>query len=241
MGFGGAPLADTLDAQGPINRGSQKPLRLPVFKALEVPGVGTVAIGRVEAGSVRTRAKVLLSPSGHIAEVCSLQLPGGHEISEGKTGDIVSAAIDGDGLEIRSGKVISAAGTSEDPAASAEYFQAQIRVLDHPGSIRAGYCPSIAVGTAEVPCEFEELLTKLDKKGKEAEKNPPIAKADDIIVAKLRPRAPVCVEAFSAYPALGRFTIRDHGRTVGVGVVKEVEKRPIAKPRTGEENRYFDE
>merc|ERR1712151_737234 len=183
MGFGGAPLADTLDAQGPINRGSQKPLRLPVFKALEVPGVGTVAIGRVEAGSVRTRAKVLFSPSGHVAEVCSLQLPGGHEISEAKTGDIVSAAIEVDGLKIRSGMVISAAGTSEDPAASAEYFQAQIRILDHPGSIRAGYCPSIAVGTAEVPCEFEELLTKLDKKtGKEAETNPAVAKAEDIIL-----------------------------------------------------------
>ena len=34
----------------------------------------------------------------------------------------------------------------------------------------------------------------------------------------------VCIEVFSAYPSLGRFTVRDHGRTVAVGVVKEVHR-----------------
>ena len=43
---------------------------------------------------------------------------------------------------------------------------------------------------------------------------------------KMRPRALVCVETFSSYPPLGRFAIRDHGRTIGVGVIKEAGKNP---------------
>ena len=49
--------------------------------------------------------------------------------------------------------------------------------------------------------------------------------------APRRPRSLVCVEPFSAYPPLGRFAIRDQGKTVGVGVIKEVTKRPVPKPR----------
>ena len=34
----------------------------------------------------------------------------------------------------------------------------------------------------------------------------------------------MCVEAFSEYPPLGRFAVRDMKQTVAVGVIKEVEK-----------------
>lgn len=142
------------------------------------------------------------------------------------------------GSDIRPGMVVSSA--SSDPASDTEWFMAQVIVLEHPGTIRAGYCPSVAVGTAQVPCEFEVLLSKLDRKtGKESEKNPEGAKANEVITARLRPRAPLIVEAFSTYPPLGRFAVRDHGRTVAVGVVKEVTKRPVPKVQTESENQYF--
>ena len=35
----------------------------------------------------------------------------------------------------------------------------------------------------------------------------------------------MCVEAFSEYPPLGRFAVRDMKKTVAVGVIKEVEKK----------------
>ena len=34
----------------------------------------------------------------------------------------------------------------------------------------------------------------------------------------------MCVEAFSQYPPLGRFAVRDMRQTVAVGVIKSVEK-----------------
>jgi len=38
------------------------------------------------------------------------------------------------------------------------------------------------------------------------------------------PTRPMCVEAFSEYPPLGRFAVRDMRQTVAVGVIKAVDK-----------------
>merc|ERR1719291_432717 len=122
--------------------------------------------------------------------------------------------------------------TSDDTAVAAETLVAQIVVLDCPSVIREGYCPSIAIHMAQVSCEFEELLGKIDRKtGKEMDENPVTAKSGDVITARLRPRSQVCIETFATFPSLGRFAVRDHNRTIAVGVVKEVTKRPVPKIR----------
>jgi elongation factor 1-alpha len=38
------------------------------------------------------------------------------------------------------------------------------------------------------------------------------------------PSKPMCVEAFTEYPPLGRFAVRDMRQTVAVGVIKSVAK-----------------
>jgi elongation factor 1-alpha len=38
------------------------------------------------------------------------------------------------------------------------------------------------------------------------------------------PTKPMCVEAFTDYPPLGRFAVRDMRQTVAVGVIKSVDK-----------------
>jgi elongation factor 1-alpha len=39
------------------------------------------------------------------------------------------------------------------------------------------------------------------------------------------------VESYSEYPPLGRFAVRDMKRTVAVGVIKEVQKKPNSVAR----------
>eukprot|EP00933_Yihiella_yeosuensis_P017047 TRINITY_DN14350_c1_g3_i2.p1 TRINITY_DN14350_c1_g3~~TRINITY_DN14350_c1_g3_i2.p1 ORF type:complete len:447 (-),score=73.58 TRINITY_DN14350_c1_g3_i2:99-1439(-) len=237
--YTGQTAIESLDAVGPINRPADKPLRLPVLKVHDVPDVGTVVVGRVETGSIRPGIKVIFSPGGFVGEVKSVQKDGA-KVSEATGGEVVGVALDGvEVSEISRGMVLSG---SNDPASDAETFVAQVVVLDHPGKIRAGYCPVIDLHTAQVSCEFEELLAKIDRKtGKESGEVPLFAETGEVVSVKLRPRAPVCLETFSSYPSLGRFAIRDHGRTVGVGVIKEVTKRPVPKPRRKDENQYFDQ
>merc|ERR1711916_230672 len=54
---------------------------------------------------------------------------------------------------------------------------------------------------------------------------PRAVKSGDAAIVVLVPQKPMCVEAFSEYPPLGRFAVRDMRQTVAVGVIKVVEKR----------------
>merc|ERR1711971_1086571 len=117
-------------------------------------------------------------------------------------------------------------------AADCESLKAQVIFFDNrlTGTVRQGFCPSIVVHTAQVPCEFEELLAKIDRKTrKEIETNPDCAKAGDVVSVRMRPMEKVCIETFEQYAPLGRLVIRDHGQTIAVAVVQEVNKRPIPK------------
>lgn len=49
-------------------------------------------------------------------------------------------------------------------------------------------------------------------------------KSGDAAIVKMIPSKPMCVEAFTEYPPLGRFAVRDMRQTVAVGVIKSVEK-----------------
>lgn len=222
--YEGKSAVEALDAVGPIARPAEKPLRLPVLRVYSCQDGGTVVVGRVEAGTVKSGTKVLFAPGGLAGEVQSIKR-GGEAAGEAKAGDIVSVAL-GDSVEsesLRRGAVMSQAGS--DPAAEAETFVAQVVVLDGAATIRSGFCPSIVVHTAQVPCEFEELVSVMDRKTKTSVPNPAKVGSGEVVTVKMRPRTGVSVETFAAYPSLGRFAVRDNGRTIGVGVIKEVTKR----------------
>lgn len=83
--------------------------------------------------------------------------------------------------------------------------------------------------TAHIACKFAELKEKCDRRsGKKLEDNPKSVKSGDAAMVDLVPSKPMCVEAFSEYPPLGRFAVRDMKQTVAVGVIKSVEKAEVA-------------
>ena len=101
----------------------------------------------------------------------------------------------------------------------------QVIILNHPGQIHAGYSPVLDCHTAHIACKFAELKEKCDRRrGKKLEDNPKSVKSGDAAIVELIPSKPMCVEAFSDYPPLGRFAVRDMKQTVAVGVIKAVEK-----------------
>merc|ERR1712014_461848 len=61
--------------------------------------------------------------------------------------------------------------------------------------------------------------------GKELEAFPKSVKNGDAAIVEMAPSKPMCVEAFSDYPPLGRFAVRDMRQTVAVGVIKAVTKK----------------
>lgn len=78
------------------------------------------------------------------------------------------------------------------PPFQAETFVAKIKILFHPNSLKKGYCPVIHCNLTSVSCEFVEILSKSDSKGKIIEEKPNSIKSGDTANVLLRPTKPLC-------------------------------------------------
>ncbi|KAG8534058.1 translation elongation factor EF-1 alpha [Bacidia gigantensis] len=190
---------------------------------LAIGGIGTVPVGRVETGQIKAGMVVTFAPSNVTTEVKSVEMH--HEqLAAGMPGDNVGFNVKNVSVkEIRRGNV--AGDSKNDPPKGADSFNAQVIVLNHPGQVGAGYAPVLDCHTAHIACKFSELLEKIDRRtGKSIEDAPKFIKSGDAAIVKMIPSKPMCVEAFTDYPPLGRFAVRDMRQTVAVGVIKSVVK-----------------
>src|SRR5438876_837662 len=75
------------------------------------------------------------------------------------------------------------------------------------------------------PTNLPLRLPALDPKtGAPKPEKPDFLKTGDAARVKIRPTKPLVIEAFKAFPQMGRFAIRDMGQTVAAGQVIDVEK-----------------
>ncbi|AQZ10520.1 TEF2 (YBR118W) and TEF1 (YPR080W) [Zygosaccharomyces parabailii] len=219
----GKTLLEAIDAIEPPSRPTDKPLRLPLQDVYKIGGIGTVPVGRVETGVIKAGMVVTFAPAGVTTEVKSVEMH--HEtLAEGLPGDNVGFNVKNVSVkEIRRGNVCG--DSKNDPPKATESFNATVIILNHPGQISAGYSPVLDCHTAHIACRFDELIEKNDRRsGKKMEDHPKFIKSGDAALVKFVPSKPMCVEAFSDYPPLGRFAVRDMRQTVAVGVIKSVVK-----------------
>merc|ERR1711915_934010 len=224
-------LLEALDSILPPKRPTELALRLPLQDVYKIGGIGTVPVGRVETGILKPSMVVTFAPANVTTEVKSVEMH--HEtLTEALPGDNVGFNVKNVSVkDIKRGMVAS--DSKNDPAKETKSFVAQVIVLNHPGEIHSGYQPVLDCHTAHVACKFAELQQKIDRRsGKVLEENPKMVKSGDAAMINLTPSKPMCVEAFSEYPPLGRFAVRDMRQTVAVGVIKTTVKAEAAGKMT---------
>jgi len=225
--YKGPTILDSLDTFIQPEKPLKKPLRVPIQDVYSITGVGTVPVGRVETGVLKDGDKVIFMPSGKIGECKSIET---HHVRmpRAEPGDNIGFNVRGVAKnEIGRGEVM---GHPDNAPIIATEFVGQIIVIYHPTAIAAGYTPVLHAHTATVAVTFEELIRKIDARtGQTVEEKPSFLKVGDSAIVKMKPLRPVVLESFQDIPELGRFAIRDMGATVGVGVVKEITAKGVAK------------
>jgi len=223
--YTGLTLEEYLDQLELPPKPVDKPLRIPIQEVYSISGVGTVPVGRVESGVLKVGDKVVFMPAGKVGEVRSIETH--HtKLEKAEPGDNIGFNVRGvEKKDIKRGDV---AGHTTNPPTVADEFTARIIVVWHPTAVANGYTPVIHVHTASVACRITELVSKLDPRtGQEAEKNPQFLKQGDVAIVKFKPIKPLCIEKYSEFPPLGRFAMRDMGKTVGVGVIIDVKPAKV--------------
>ncbi|MDP7494247.1 MAG: translation elongation factor EF-1 subunit alpha [Candidatus Undinarchaeales archaeon] len=218
--YKGPILVEAINEFVPPDKPTGLPLRLPIQDVFTITGVGTVPVGRVETGVMKPGDKIVVSPSGATGEIKTIEMH--HEqLPKAEPGDNVGFNVRGLGKkDIRRGDVI---GHDGDPPTVAKMFSARIIVLDHPTVMTKGYTPVFHAHTSQTACKIEEIISKLDPKtGQEVEKNPDYVKTGDAALVKIMPTRPMVIERAKDIPPMGRFAIRDMGRTVAAGMVIDI-------------------
>jgi len=205
--YKGPTVLEQLDLFKEPEKPTDLPLRMPLQDVYEITGIGTVPVGKIETGVMKVGQKVLILPGrsgkGVEGEVRSIEMH--HEqLTQAEAGDNIGVNIRGVGKkDVARGDVICDAAK---PATIAEEFVAQIAVISHPTVIAKGYTPVFHVHTAQVPCQFVELI---DAK------------------VRIKPIGNLVLETQATNPHMARFAIRDMGATVAAGVCIELKAKKI--------------
>lgn len=225
--YKGPTLLEQFDLFSPPKKPTNLPLRMPIQDVYEITGIGTVPVGKIETGIMKVGQKVLILPGrsgkGINGEIRTIEMH--HEqMTEAIAGDNVGVNIRGVGKkDIARGDVICDAAA---PAKIVSEFVGQIAVINHPTVIAKGYTPVFHIHTAQVPCQFVELIEKLDPKtGQASQKNPDFIKNGDVAKVRIKPIGNLVLEKQGDNPHMARFAIRDAGATVAAGICIELTEK----------------
>jgi len=218
--YKGPPLLSLLDDLQPLARLDSSPLRVPVLDRYKEAG-RLVILGKIEAGILRAGDTLVAHPGGIQFTVFQIENDAG----------VLTIARPGENV-----RVISKGGLEEEniwrgamlchqdkpPCISAD-FVAQIQILElleHKSLFSAGYECVLHIHTAVEEVTVTLLLEKLSNKtGKTECKLPKYVQSKDFVIAHLTLVRPVAMEKFDNFQQLGRFTLRDEGKTVALGKI----------------------
>uniref|UniRef100_A0A8C4YCC2 G1 to S phase transition 1 n=1 Tax=Gopherus evgoodei TaxID=1825980 RepID=A0A8C4YCC2_9SAUR len=205
----GLPFIPYLDNLPNFNRSVDGPIRLPIVDKYK--DMGTVVLGKLESGSICKGQQLVMMPNKHNVEVLGI-LSDDVETDAVAPGENLKIRLKGiEEEEILPGFILC------DPnnlCHSGRTFDAQIVIIEHKSIICPGYNAVLHIHTCIEEVEITALICLVDKKsGEKSKTRPRFVKQDQVCIARLRTAGTICLETFKEFPQMGRFTLRDEGKT----------------------------
>ncbi|KAI5141508.1 elongation factor 1-alpha [Nematocida parisii] len=229
-------LEEAIDYYPIPKRMTEAPLRIPLTNILEIKGIGRVYTGRVESGTCLAGMKVNIAPAGVATEVKTMEI---HKTARKKVEAGENCGItlktNQDTDKIKQGAVIADAAN---PCIKGFAAYATVIFIGKVKCIKAGYAPTMDIAATHVSTIFAKLCDIGSKKGKEFvvtnDKPTEISGTRPCARVIIVPSKPTVMEKFSEFPFLGRFALRDMGKTIGVGIIHEVLDKAATETRVPE-------
>jgi len=208
-------------------RPSSSVARTPISGIYKIKGIGDVLTGRVEQGTVRPGEEVIFLPTHTVSTPCD-----GKIFTVEMHHKSVPQAVSGDncGFNIKGLKKENMPRVgdvmvlkSDVTINRARSFTAQIRVLEHPGELKAGYCPIAFVRTGRSAVRMTAINWKVGKEtGNQKIETPISLKSNEMAEAVFEPQQPFVVDTFKNCEGLGRVAIMEGASVIMLGKVVTV-------------------
>jgi len=208
-------------------RSSKVAARTPISGIYKIKGIGDVLTGRVEQGTVKPGEEVIFLPTHTTSTPCD-----GKIFTVEMHHKSVPAAVSGDncGFNIkglrkenmpRVGDVMVL--KSDLTITRARAFTAQVRVLEHPGELKVGYCPIAFVRTGRSAVRMTKIVWKVGKEtGNQKLEDPVSLKSNEMAEAIFEPQQPFVVDSFKNCEGLGRVALMEGASVIMLGKVVTV-------------------
>eukprot|EP00667_Euglena_gracilis_P004224 EG_transcript_4245 len=211
--YDGPSLLERLDNIPVQESSADAPLRFPVqgkFKEM-----GLVIHGTNVSGAFSIGDKLIICPTKKEAVVEDI-LHETESIQHCFPGDNVQLRFKNlDEDDIHVGFVLCQPGKL---VGICRVFTAQLLILECKNIISGGYQCVLHLHALIEECAIKSLLCTLDKKtGKILKKSPPFVKGGETVLVRIEVPSPIALEPFKIASKLGRFVLRDEGKTIAVG------------------------
>ena len=195
------------------------PLRIPVLDRYS--DRGTIAMGKVESGTIRPGMKVTVMPTGtthKVDEVYANEDP----VDGARPGENVLVKLNGARTEdIRRGFVIC---NKDSVCRAVDKIICQIAIVDMPDNTKvmtAGFQCMFHAHCAEEECTVTKIFETTNAK-RQVIKGARFASVGMQAIVMVEVAQTVPLETFADMPFLGRFTLRTEGKSVAIGKITKL-------------------
>lgn len=216
--FKGPAFIPYINDLPPLNRNVTGPFMMPIVDRYN--DRGTIVMGKVESGGCKKGDNLLVMPNKTMVNI-DLLWRDEDEVSAVRCGENVKVKLRGvEEADVAPGFVLC---DPSSPCKTGKIFDAQVAILEHKSIICAGYSAVCHMHTVAEEVTVKLLICTVDKKtGERSKVRPRFVKQEQIAIMRFEATGVICMEAFKDYPQLGRFTLRDEGKTIAIGKVLKV-------------------
>lgn len=218
--YKGASFIELLNKLPPLNRLLDHPFVMPI--ADKYKDMGTVLMGKVEAGATHKGSTLLIMPNKVQVTVDQL-LINDIEVPQVSSGDNIKIKLKGvEEEEVSLGFVLC---DINEPVTTANIFDCQFVIRETKSIICAGYKAIIHVHCAAEEVTVQRLICLVDKKtGEKSKSRPRFVKQGQVVIMRMESAGAICIETSNQFPHLGRVALRDEDKTVAYGKVLKIIK-----------------